>query len=58
LIPKFRLDMGDLAFSFSYDFTTSQLAELNASKGGPELSLIYTGRIKGISAGRIYNPRF
>lgn len=58
LIPKFRLDMGDLAFSFSYDFTTSQLNELNASKGGPELSLIYTGRIKGISAGRIYNPRF
>ncbi|MCY7409796.1 MAG: PorP/SprF family type IX secretion system membrane protein [Chitinophagales bacterium] len=58
LIPKFRIDMGDLCIGFSYDFTTSGLAEISNSKGGPELSLIYKGRVKGISAGRIYNPRF
>ena len=58
IIPKFRLDMGDLSFSFSYDFTTSQLSEISGTAGGPEIALIYIGRIKGISAGRIYNPRF
>jgi type IX secretion system PorP/SprF family membrane protein len=57
-IPKLRIDMGDLSFSLSYDFTTSKLGQVSSSAGGPELSLIYIGRIKGISAGRIYNPRF
>ncbi len=58
LIPKFRVDMGDLSFSLSYDFTVSKLAKANQSSGGPELTLIYVGRVKGVSAGRIYNPRF
>jgi len=58
LIPKFRIDMGDLSIAFSYDVTVSKVTDANDNAGGPELSLIYVGRVKGISAGRIYNPRF
>jgi type IX secretion system PorP/SprF family membrane protein len=57
-IPRFRVDMGELSFGLSYDFTTSELKKVSQTAGGPELTLIYVGRIKGISAGRIYNPRF
>jgi len=57
-IPKLRIDMGDLSFSFSYDVTTSKLAQVSQTAGGPEITLLYIGRVKGISAGRIYNPRF
>jgi type IX secretion system PorP/SprF family membrane protein len=58
LIPKFRLDMGDLSFGLSYDFSTSSLANVSSLSGGPELSITFLGTIKGVSAGRIYNPRF
>lgn len=58
LIPKIRIDMGDLAFGLSYDFNMSSLAEINQLAGGPELTISFTGNIKGVSAGRIYNPRF
>lgn len=58
LIPKLRIDMGDLSFSFSYDFTVSKLGEVSQIAGGPEITLLYLGRVKGVSAGRIYNPRF
>lgn len=57
-IPKLRIDMGDLSFGFSYDFTISKLAQVSQTAGGPEITLLYIGRMKGISAGRIYNPRF
>ncbi|MBX7109157.1 MAG: PorP/SprF family type IX secretion system membrane protein [Chitinophagales bacterium] len=58
LIPRLRIDMGDLAFGLSYDFNTGSLSEINQLAGGPELSIIFTGRVKGVSAGRIYSPRF
>ena len=58
LIPKLRIDMGDLSFSFSYDFTVSKLGQVSQAAGGPEITLLYLGRVKGVSAGRIYNPRF
>ncbi|MEO5673865.1 MAG: PorP/SprF family type IX secretion system membrane protein [Chitinophagales bacterium] len=57
-IPKLRIDMGDLSLGFSYDITVSKLAEASQTAGGPEITILYIGRIKGISAGRIYNPRF
>jgi type IX secretion system PorP/SprF family membrane protein len=57
-IPRIRVDMGELSFGISYDFTTSDLKKVSQTAGGPEITLIYVGRIKGISAGRIYNPRF
>jgi len=57
-IPKVRVDMGDLSFGLSYDFTASKLSKVNTAAGGPELTVVYVGRVKGISAGRIYNPRF
>src|SRR5205814_571876 len=47
-IPKLRIDMGDLSFSFSYDFTTSKLAKVSQTAGGPEITLLYIGRVKGI----------
>lgn len=58
LIPKLRIDMGDLAFGLSYDFNTGSLSEINQLAGGPELSISFTGKVKGVSAGRIYSPRF
>ncbi|MEP7128460.1 MAG: PorP/SprF family type IX secretion system membrane protein [Chitinophagales bacterium] len=58
LIPKLKIDMGDLAFGLSYDFNMSGLSEINQLAGGPELSISFTGSVKGVSAGRIYNPRF
>lgn len=57
-IPKFKIDMGDLSFGLSYDFNVSSLASINQFAGGPELSVSFLGSIKGVSAGRIYNPRF
>ena len=58
LIPKLRIDMGDLTFGLSYDFNMGSLSEINQLAGGPELTIAFTGSIKGVSAGRIYNPRF
>lgn len=58
LIPKIRIDMGDLAFGLSYDFNMGSLSSVNQLAGGPELTISFTGSIKGVSAGRIYNPRF
>lgn len=58
LIPKLRIDMGDLTFGLSYDFNMSSLSEVSQLAGGPELTISFTGSIKGVSAGRIYNPRF
>lgn len=58
LIPKLRIDMGDLAFGISYDFNMGSLSEINPLAGGPELTIAFTGSIKGVSAGRIYSPRF
>ncbi|MEO6166966.1 MAG: PorP/SprF family type IX secretion system membrane protein [Chitinophagales bacterium] len=58
IIPKIRIDMGDLTFGLSYDFNMGSLSEVNQLAGGPELTVSFTGSIKGVSAGRIYNPRF
>ncbi len=57
-IPKFRIDMGDLSFGLSYDLPVSSLSEVSKLAGGPELSIAFLGKVKGISAGRVYNPRF
>ena len=58
LIPKFRIDMGDLSFGLSYDFNVSKISTINRFAGGPELSVAFVGSIKGVSAGRVYSPRF
>jgi type IX secretion system PorP/SprF family membrane protein len=58
IIPKFRIDMGDLSFGVSYDFNVATLGAINQLAGGPELSVSFLGSIKGVSAGRIYSPRF
>ncbi len=57
-IPKFKIDMGDLSFGLSYDIPVSGLSEISRLAGGPELSIAFLGTVKGISAGRVYNPRF
>src|SRR6185295_158982 len=40
-IPKLRIDMGDLSFSFSYDISTSKLSQVSKTAGGPEITLLY-----------------
>lgn len=41
LIPYIGLEVGSMRFGATYDVTTSQLASVNSSRGGFELSLIY-----------------
>ena len=41
LIASFRLDYNQFQFTFSWDFTLSDLGLANYAAGGPELSIIY-----------------
>jgi type IX secretion system PorP/SprF family membrane protein len=41
LIASFRLDYNQFQFTFSWDFTLSELGLANYAAGGPELSIIY-----------------
>ncbi|MBA3648128.1 MAG: PorP/SprF family type IX secretion system membrane protein [Chitinophagales bacterium] len=55
-IPGLRIDMNDLSFALTYDFTVSKLSAVNKYSGGPELSVTYTGKFKG--SVKTFNPRF
>ncbi|MBM3432528.1 MAG: hypothetical protein FJX92_05955 [Bacteroidetes bacterium] len=41
LIPVVKIEMGQIAASFSYDITISNLTPFNQGRGGMEASLIY-----------------
>lgn len=41
LIASYRIDYKQFQFSFSWDFTLSELSLANYAAGGPELSIIY-----------------
>ncbi|MCS6916112.1 MAG: PorP/SprF family type IX secretion system membrane protein [Chitinophagales bacterium] len=58
LIPAIGIRMGDLDVGLSYDLMMGPLAGQDSRQGAMELTLSYKGKLKGISSGRIYNPRF
>ncbi len=45
ITPVARLDVKAVSFVFSYDVNISKLTAASKGEGGPEVSLIYTGRI-------------
>jgi type IX secretion system PorP/SprF family membrane protein len=57
-ILVYRMDMDQLSFAFSYDINTSSLRPASASRGGPELSVIYIGCIPNRNSKAVYCPRF
>ncbi len=57
LITRLVMDIGDLSVGLSYDIGLGPVAR-SGPTGTPEVVLVYNGKIKGISSGRIYNPRF
>lgn len=58
LIFTTRFDLNNLSLSFSYDVNFSHLASVSHALGGPEISLLYTGRIFSKHHKKIYCPRF
>lgn len=58
LIPAVAIDMQELRIGLSYDLMLGKLARSDSRQGAMELTVSYRGRMKGISSGRIYNPRF
>ena len=53
-----KMDLNRFSMGISYDFNFSRLAEVSHAKGGPEISVIYTGNISGFHKKKIYCPRF
>ncbi|MCS6990721.1 MAG: PorP/SprF family type IX secretion system membrane protein [Chitinophagales bacterium] len=58
LIPAIALVMDDLHVGLSYDLNIGTLADAPSRLGALELTLTYRGTVRGISSGRVYNPRF
>ncbi len=57
IILATKLDVGGFTFGISYDVNISSLSSASSSRGGPELSIQYTGICKQNNQ-KIYCPRF
>ena len=58
IIVNTRFDFYKMSFGFSYDIVTSKLYKVSNARGGPEVSLIYIGKIPGLPKKIINCPRF
>ncbi|GIV34128.1 MAG: hypothetical protein KatS3mg031_1663 [Chitinophagales bacterium] len=59
VIPMAALElMKRLRVGFSYDVTTSSVADFNENRGGFEISLIYIGKIVRVREANLFCPRF
>lgn len=53
-----KLDLNKFTIGISYDINFSRLALVSHARGGPELSVLYTGNIPGFHKKKIFCPRF
>ncbi len=59
VIPMVALEfLKRFRVGFSYDVTTSSVADFNENRGGFEISLIYVGQIVRIKEANLFCPRF
>lgn len=58
LIPVVRFDVFDTSLGFSYDINTSKLSQASHFRGGPELTILHTGKISGMSKRKVICPKF
>ncbi len=53
-----KLDLNKFSMGISYDVNFSRLAVVSHSRGGPEISVMYTNHIPGMHKKKIFCPRF
>ncbi len=58
LILALKVDYDDFSMGLSYDFNISQLNNATKGKGGPELSVVYTPKVRPDRLSPVSCPRF
>lgn len=58
IIPVVRFDVNDISLGLSYDINTSSLSRASNLRGGPEITIMHTGRIDGMSKRKVLCPKF
>ncbi len=53
-----KFDLNKFSLGVSYDFNFSRLAVVSKSRGGTEISIMYTNHIPGLHKKKIFCPRF
>ena len=58
LIVAVKVDYDDLSIGLSYDLNISELNNATRGKGGSEISLVYTPKVRAKRASPVSCPRF